>query len=157
MSMQSHPLKLAILSAIALPLSALAAPPGVHSAVAQRAEGLIDAPASAKVLQRADYDGFVAKDTIVDADGTEHVRFDRTYRGLPVIGGDVVVHSRNGKLRQARLIGTNSVSTPASLTLKTTARPSVTPKISRDEAIEIAGATFPGTVSPSTHARTSRH
>lgn len=50
MSTQSHPLKLAILSAIALPLSALAAPPGVHSAVAQRAEGLIDAPANARVL-----------------------------------------------------------------------------------------------------------
>jgi Zn-dependent metalloprotease len=34
----------------------------------------------------------VAKDAIVDADGTEHVRFGRTYRGLRVIGGDLVVH-----------------------------------------------------------------
>jgi Zn-dependent metalloprotease len=146
MQMQASPLKLAILSAIAFPLSVIAAPPALHSAVAQRAQGLIEVPANAKVLQRADYDDFVAKDTIVDADGTEHVRFDRTYRGLPVIGGDVVVHSKNGKLKQARLIGTNSVSIPASLTLKTTSRPSVTPKIGRDEAVEIAGAAFPGTV-----------
>ena len=31
-------------------------------------------------------------DTIIDADGTTHVRIDRTYRGLPVLGGDLVVH-----------------------------------------------------------------
>ena len=35
---------------------------------------------------------FVPVDTLTDADGTEHVRFGRTYRGLRVIGGDVVVH-----------------------------------------------------------------
>jgi Zn-dependent metalloprotease len=34
----------------------------------------------------------VASDVIVDANGTEHVRFDRKYFGLRVIGGDVVVH-----------------------------------------------------------------
>lgn len=33
-----------------------------------------------------------ATDTVVDADGTSHVRFERTYRGLPVVGGDLVVH-----------------------------------------------------------------
>ncbi|MFF5531523.1 M4 family metallopeptidase [Streptomyces cinerochromogenes] len=32
------------------------------------------------------------RDVIVDRDGTQHVRYDRTYRGLPVIGGDFVVH-----------------------------------------------------------------
>jgi Zn-dependent metalloprotease len=36
--------------------------------------------------------GLVAVDTLADADGTEHVRFARTYRGLRVIGGDLVVH-----------------------------------------------------------------
>jgi len=40
---------------------------------------------------RTDQD-FVALDTITDDDGTEHVRFGRSYRGLRVIGGDVVVH-----------------------------------------------------------------
>jgi Zn-dependent metalloprotease len=30
--------------------------------------------------------------TIVDADGTSHVRMNRSYQGLPVVGGDVVVH-----------------------------------------------------------------
>ena len=40
--------------------------------------------------------GLVATDTIVDPDGTEHVRFGRTYRGLRVIGGDLVVHGTAG-------------------------------------------------------------
>jgi zinc metalloprotease ZmpA len=40
---------------------------------------------------RADQD-FVATDSVADTDGTEHVRFARTYRGLRVIGGDLVVH-----------------------------------------------------------------
>ncbi|MFD9204393.1 peptidase M4 family protein, partial [Streptomyces anthocyanicus] len=36
--------------------------------------------------------GTKARDVIVDADGTQHVRYDRTYRQLPVLGGDFVVH-----------------------------------------------------------------
>ena len=32
------------------------------------------------------------KDVVLDADGSAHVRFDRTYDGLPVLGGDLVVH-----------------------------------------------------------------
>ncbi len=46
-------------------------------------------------------DKFIARDVIVDADGSEHVRFDRTYRGLPVIGGDTVVHSKGGQFQSA--------------------------------------------------------
>ncbi len=36
--------------------------------------------------------GFTATDALVDPDGTSHVRMDRTYRGLRVLGGDLVVH-----------------------------------------------------------------
>ncbi|EYT80940.1 peptidase [Streptomyces sp. Tu 6176] len=32
------------------------------------------------------------RDVIVDKDGTQHVRYDRTYDRLPVLGGDFVVH-----------------------------------------------------------------
>ncbi|KVD89313.1 peptidase M4 [Burkholderia stagnalis] len=48
-------------------------------------------------------DQFKVHDVVVDPDGTEHVRFDRFYSGLPVIGGDVVVHSSQGQLKQASL------------------------------------------------------
>ncbi|MFE3168935.1 M4 family metallopeptidase [Streptomyces sp. NPDC059224] len=40
----------------------------------------------------------VVKDVVKDADGTVHTRYERTYAGLPVLGGDLVVHtSRAGK------------------------------------------------------------
>jgi len=45
---------------------------------------------------------YSASDVIVDADGAEHVRVARLYKGLPVIGGDMVVHSsRNGAFLDA--------------------------------------------------------
>ncbi|MEV0285195.1 M4 family metallopeptidase [Kribbella sp. NPDC050820] len=44
----------------------------------------------------------VVRDVVVDGDGTSHIRFDRTYQGLPVVGGDVVVHQdKAGKARSA--------------------------------------------------------
>jgi Zn-dependent metalloprotease len=36
-------------------------------------------------------EALVVKDVLRDTDGTEHVRYHRTYAGLPVIGGDLVV------------------------------------------------------------------
>jgi len=42
---------------------------------------------------------YQSRDVVVDADGTEHVRVARFFKGLPVIGGDMVVHSnRSGAL-----------------------------------------------------------
>ncbi|HEX8105821.1 MAG TPA: M4 family metallopeptidase [Solirubrobacteraceae bacterium] len=38
----------------------------------------------------------VARDVVVDRDGQSHVRFDRTYAGLPVLGGDLVAHAGAG-------------------------------------------------------------
>jgi Zn-dependent metalloprotease len=38
-------------------------------------------------------DSFTVRDVVLDANGTQHVRFDRSYQGLKVIGGDFVVHS----------------------------------------------------------------
>ncbi|CAM5268677.1 Neutral metalloproteinase OS=Streptomyces antimycoticus OX=68175 GN=SANT12839_065330 PE=3 SV=1 [Streptomyces antimycoticus] len=38
----------------------------------------------------------VVKDVIKDADGTTHTRYDRTYDGLPVLGGDLIVHKAKG-------------------------------------------------------------
>ena len=127
MKLQNHLLSAAIVAALALPVAAIAAP-SAHPAAAARALGLIDGHAAS--VKRADADRFVARDAIVDANGTEHVRFDRTYRGLPVLGGDVVMHSRNGQFKAA------------SLTLKTTGRPDVTPTISASQAIVEAGARF---------------
>ena len=127
--MQLHTclLSAAILAALSLSAPAQAARPDQSPATA-RALSLIGGHGNS--VQRADADQFVVRDVIVDKDGSEHVRFDRTYRGLPVIGGDVVVHSRGGQFKAA------------SLTLKTTGRPDVTPAISADQAIVEAGTRF---------------
>ncbi|WP_086822255.1 M4 family metallopeptidase [Streptomyces sp. NRRL B-24572] len=80
--------------------------------------------AEANVTRNAATFGFGAgqklhvKDVVIDADGTQHVRFDRTYRGLPVVGGDFVVHQKaDGSLKgsthaKARKVALGSV-TPA--------------------------------------------
>ena len=48
-----------------------------------------------QATQAGNDDQFVARDVIIDKDGSEHVRFDRTYKGLPVIGGDQVTHANS--------------------------------------------------------------
>lgn len=34
----------------------------------------------------------LVRDVVKDVDGTVHTRYERTYNGLPVLGGDLVVH-----------------------------------------------------------------
>jgi Zn-dependent metalloprotease len=41
-----------------------------------------------------------ARAVIVDDDGTQHVRFERTYQGMRVLGGDFVVHGRAGDVAE---------------------------------------------------------
>ncbi|MGN9758878.1 M4 family metallopeptidase [Streptomyces sp. SD31] len=68
------------------------------------------------------------RDVIVDPDGTQHVRYDRTYRQLPVLGGDFVVHlAKDGTYRSA----SRATRSPISLA-------SVTPKISAPKAADLA-------------------
>ncbi|MFG2503457.1 M4 family metallopeptidase [Streptomyces sp. NPDC048441] len=62
---------------------------------AQRAALLKDANATkaetAKDLGLGAKEKLVVRDVIKDADGTTHTRYERTYSGLPVLGGDLVV------------------------------------------------------------------
>jgi Zn-dependent metalloprotease len=129
MQPQSRLLTIAIASVLAAAAAPALAGSASHSSAAVRAHGLVDGPA-ARAVRRATADAFVARDVIVDANGTEHVRFARTYRGLPVIGGDFVLHSRNGQVKDV------------SQTLKTTARPDVVPAFSSRRAIVEAGTRF---------------
>lgn len=71
-------------------------------------------------------DQFALRNMTVDADGTEHVRFTRTYKSLPVIGGDFVVHSQKGRLLSV------------SQTMNSKMRPSMATK----DAIIAAGTAF---------------
>lgn len=124
-------LYVAVLAGLAS-LSAPAFAGKLDSQAALRANELLATHGAA--AQRASDDAFTARDTIVDRDGTEHVRFDRTWRGLPVIGGDLVVHSKNGQFKSA------------SLSLKSTERPLQKAAKSADDAVLSAGADFAGTI-----------
>ncbi|ANB06284.1 peptidase [Streptomyces ambofaciens] len=68
------------------------------------------------------------RDVVVDGDGARHVRYDRTYRGLPVLGGDFVVHlAPDGDWRGA------DRATRAPIAL-----PTVTPRLAAPEAADLA-------------------
>jgi Zn-dependent metalloprotease len=126
--MQSSLLSAAVVSALAL--SAVAFAGDIRtSSPALRAQGMLDG-AAAKLVRRDAADRFVARDVIVDRKGNEHVRFARTYRGLPVIGGSIVMHSRNG------------VAKSVTQTLKDLGRPNIVPSITQRRAITEAGARF---------------
>jgi len=81
--------------------SSAAATPSTASATAAR--GAAEATAEARAVATADRhsarlglgaaERLVRRDVVLDAGGAQHVRFDRTYAGLPVLGGDVVLHS----------------------------------------------------------------
>ncbi len=70
---------------------------------AQRTAVLKDAQAEATSTARAiGLDGkekLVVRDVVKDADGTVHTRYERTYEGLPVLGGDLVVHEKKNGAR----------------------------------------------------------
>nr|WP_249416613.1 M4 family metallopeptidase [Streptomyces sp. TS71-3] len=54
------------------------------------------------------------RDVIVDQDGSQHVRYNRSFRGLPVLGGDFVVHLKpDGKWRGADRATSGDVSVPS--------------------------------------------
>lgn len=131
MNVKMSLLSLAIVSGLAMSAPAEAAGNQKSAAIA-RANALIAGPAAAAV-RRAGADSFVARDVVVDADGTEHVRYQRNYQGLPVIGGDFVLQSRNGKVGKV------------SQTLKTNARPGLAGRITAEQAIVEAGARFGST------------
>ncbi|WP_223164032.1 M4 family metallopeptidase [Nocardioides mesophilus] len=54
-------------------------------------------PGTEQALRLGERVHLVVKDVVADTDGTRHVRYDRTFAGLPVIGGDLVVHEGPGR------------------------------------------------------------
>ncbi|MER6066282.1 M4 family metallopeptidase [Streptomyces sp. NPDC001792] len=51
------------------------------------------AAATAQQIGLGAKEKLIVKDVVKDADGTVHTRYERTYAGLPVLGGDLVVHT----------------------------------------------------------------
>ena len=107
--------------------TALAAAPVQLSPAARTS---LIAKADAATTETADKIGLgaeeklVVRDVIKNADGTTHTRYERTYAGLPVLGGDLVVHeTKAGK--------TQGVTKATKATIKVS---DVTPDIARSTA-----------------------
>ncbi|MET9398551.1 M4 family metallopeptidase [Kitasatospora sp. NPDC002965] len=78
----------------------------------------------------------VAKDAVVDANGTRHLRFERTFAGLPVLGGDLVVHQApDGAVKAVDKAVAAQISVP-----------SLTPGIPADQAASQATGAVQSTV-----------
>ncbi|RKT11676.1 Zn-dependent metalloprotease [Streptomyces sp. 1114.5] len=105
-----------------------------HATVLALADG--QAGPLAKALGLGDKEQLVAKDAVVDQDGTRHLRFERTYAGLPVIGGDLIVHQKaDGAVK--------SVSKAVSARIDL---PSLAPKVPADQAAAQAAGAVKATV-----------
>ncbi|WUO16367.1 M4 family metallopeptidase [Streptomyces sp. NBC_00289] len=88
------------------------------------------AAGTARRLDLGSGEKLVVKDVVQDVDGTTHTRYDRTYAGLPVLGGDLVVHVNDGST-------TVSAATESDLAVPST-KPAVNATTARHKALTTA-------------------
>ncbi|MFF3611659.1 M4 family metallopeptidase [Streptomyces sp. NPDC002580] len=103
--------------------------PAEHTALIERAGAA--AGATAERLGLGTREKLLVKDVVRDADGTTHTRYERTYAGLPVLGGDLVVHLKNGR-------STVSEATRSAVTVAST-RPRITAADATAKALALSG------------------
>ncbi|MFG2636232.1 M4 family metallopeptidase [Streptomyces sp. NPDC048362] len=85
-------------SAAAKPLAAAPTTPSAAARTALVDKARAGAAETARHIGLGAKEKLVVKDVVKDADGTVHTRYERTYAGLPVLGGDLVVHTaKSGK------------------------------------------------------------
>ncbi|OSC72172.1 peptidase M4 [Streptomyces sp. 4F] len=110
---------------------------------AQRAELIREADATkaetAGDLGLGAKEKLVVRDVVKDRDGTVHTRYERTYDGLPVLGGDLVVSSDAGKTERV-VKATPKAIEPATVTPKISAAKAETQAVA---AAKAAGAKAP--------------
>ncbi|MFI8520343.1 M4 family metallopeptidase [Streptomyces sp. NPDC085481] len=75
-----------------------------------------EAAATAKAIGLTGQEKLVARDVVKDADGTVHTRYERTYEGLPVLGGDLVVHEKKNGARSTTKATEARISVPTTAT-----------------------------------------
>ncbi|MER5432651.1 M4 family metallopeptidase [Streptomyces sp. NPDC002588] len=104
--------------------------PTERRALLKAADGRSSATAGA--LKLGAKEKLVPKDVSKDADGTVHTRYDRTFAGLPVLGGDLVVHTR-GESRTVNRATSARISVP-------TTEPAVAAATAKKTALSAAKA-----------------
>ncbi|MFI9236002.1 M4 family metallopeptidase [Streptomyces sp. NPDC053079] len=101
----------------------------------QKASAIRDAQGEASsTASKIGLDGkekLVVRDVVKDADGTVHTRYERTYDGLPVLGGDLVVHQKKGGDREVTKATDAEISVPSTT-------PSLAPSAAKKSALSVA-------------------
>jgi Zn-dependent metalloprotease len=128
----------ALVSAAVVTVSGLTATAAPQAAPELDRAGTLSLAASqaamvSSALGLSSQEQLVVKDVVTDPDGTKHLRYDRTFNGLRVVGGDLVVH-------QAKAGGISSVdrATDAKLALSTT--PAIAAPLAADSAVAAKSA-----------------
>ncbi|WP_438818922.1 M4 family metallopeptidase [Streptomyces hilarionis] len=88
--------------------------------------------ATAKELGLGAKEALVVRDVLKDADGTVHTRYERTYAGLPVLGGDLVVEKAKSGATEGVTKATRAAIKVASLS------PAVSAETARKQALGLA-------------------
>ncbi|MEU2869460.1 M4 family metallopeptidase [Streptomyces olivoreticuli] len=105
---------------------ALALSAGQRSAALKSAQ--TEAGSTAAKIGLGGKEKLVVRDVIKDADGTVHTRYERTYEGLPVLGGDLVVHETKSGSRSVDKATDANISVP-------TTTPSLAPSAAKKSAL----------------------
>jgi len=105
---------------------------------AQRAELIreaqADTAATARQLGLGAKEKLVVRDVVQDRDGTTHTRYERTYDGLPVLGGDLVVKTAKSGATEGVVRATRAAVKPATL------KPAITAERAERQALAAAKA-----------------
>ncbi|MGW0210154.1 M4 family metallopeptidase [Streptomyces sp. NPDC003233] len=115
--------------------AALAAAPAALSdsariSLIQKAQA--DAAQTAQQIGLGAKEKLIVKDVVKDADGTVHTRYERTYAGLPVLGGDLVVHTAKSGRTEGVTKATKAAIKVASL------KPQITAAKAEQQAVSAA-------------------
>ncbi|WP_037676748.1 M4 family metallopeptidase [Streptomyces griseus] len=112
--------------------TALAAPsagdtPALATAAGSPAAAVVEAARAAAFAHASatgvtDGDALEPQDVLIDPEGARHVRFARTHEGMPVLGGDLVVHLTERLAYAGVTRAADRTVRPATVTAKLTAR-----------------------------------
>src|SRR6185437_1800349 len=92
------------------------------------------AVSTAKSLGLGAKEKLVVRDVVKDTDGTLHTRYERTYAGLPVLGGDLVVDTAKSGATKDVIKATNSAIKVSDVT------PDITRAAAEQQAVKRAKA-----------------
>ncbi|GHH95652.1 M4 family metallopeptidase [Streptomyces capillispiralis] len=120
----------------------------VRLSPAQRAALIREADAAkadtAKDLGLGAKEKLVVRDVLKDRDGTVHVRYERTYDGLPVLGGDLVVQGDTAGEADSVVKATRAAVKPATTTAEVPAARAERQALSAAKAEKAEGAEVDG-------------